>query len=247
MIPYTPHPVILELGFFKIYSWGLMVAIAFFIGIVIAAKEAERKNIKKSKIYDIATYIIIGAIIGSRAGHIIFNPEAIQTFLDFFKIWQGGMSFHGGFIGALLFSVFYIKKNKMNFWKITDVIAPSIPLAQAIGRIGCFLRGCCYGIPTTLPWGIEYLNEVRHPTQIYSSIALLGIFFFLSKQKNKKRFDGSLFLTYIAIYSVFRFFIEFIRAEPKIILILTAAQITSIILLFFSVIMFFKLRKGDKK
>ncbi len=246
MIPYNPYPVILDLGFIRIYSWGLMVAIAFFVGILIAAKEAERKNIKKSKIYDVATYIIIGAIIGSRIGHILFNPEIINTFLDLFKIWQGGMSFQGGFIGGLLFSIFYIKKHKLNFWEIADTITPSIPLAQAIGRIGCFLRGCCYGIPTTLPWGIQYLGEIRHPTQIYSSIFLLGIFFFISKQKNKKRFHGSLFLTYIGIYSIFRFFIEFIRAEPKTILFLTAAQITSAILLFASIILFIKL-KGDKK
>ncbi|MDD5086612.1 MAG: prolipoprotein diacylglyceryl transferase [Candidatus Nanoarchaeia archaeon] len=247
MIPYTPHPVLFEIGFIKIYSWGFMAAIAFLVGMFFAAKEAERKNINKNKIYDIFTYIIIGAIIGSRIGHIIFNPGTIQSFLDLFRIWEGGMSFQGGFIGAILFSFIYIRKNKMNFWKVADTITPSIPIAQAIGRIGCFLRGCCYGIPTSLPWGIQYLGEVRHPTQIYSSIFLLGIFFFLSKQKYKKSFNGSLFLTYIAIYSIFRFFIEFIRADPKILLNLTAAQITSVILLFVSIILFFKFKKGDKK
>ncbi len=240
MIPYATHPVLLDLGFLKIYSWGFMVAIAFIIATILAAKEAKRKKINPEKIYSLVTYIIIGAIIGSRIGYLLFNPT---NFSDIFKIWEGGMAFHGGFIGGLLFGFFYVRKNKLNFWEITDICTPSIPLAQAIGRIGCFLRGCCYGVATTLPWGINYLKEIRHPTQIYSSLALLIIFIFLSKQKHKKNFNGALFLTYIIIYSVFRFLIEFIRVEPRILFGLTGAQITSIILSAISLFLFLKFRK----
>ncbi len=240
MLPYTPHPVLLDLGFLKIYSWGFMVAIAFIAATIISAKEAKRKNINPEKIYSLVTYIIIGAIIGSRIGYLLFNPT---SFADIFKIWEGGMAFHGGFIGGLLFAYFYIKKNKLNFWEITDICTPSIPLAQAIGRIGCFLRGCCYGIETTLPWGINYLEKIRHPTQIYSSIALFLIFIFLSKQKYKKNFKGALFLTYIIIYSMFRFFIEFIRTESRVLFGLTGAQIASIILAGISIFLFSKFRK----
>jgi len=240
MLPYTPHPVLLNLGFLKIYSWGFMVAIAFIVATIISAKEAKRRNINPEKIYSLVTYIIIGAIIGSRIGYLLFNPT---RFSDIFKIWEGGMAFHGGFVGGLLFAFLYVRKNKLNFYDILDTCAPSIPLAQAIGRIGCFLRGCCYGVATTLPWGINYLKEVRHPTQLYSSLALLIIFIFLSKQKYKKNFKGSLFLTYVIIYSVFRFFIEFIRTEPRILLGLTGAQITSIILAGISIFLFPKFRK----
>ena len=240
MIPYTTHPVLLDLGFLKIYSWGFMVAIAFIVATILTAKEAKRKNISPEKIYSLVTYIIIGAIIGSRIAYLLFNPTNI---LDIFKFWEGGLSFHGGFIGGLLFGFFYIKKNKLNFWEITDICTPSIPLAQAIGRIGCFLRGCCYGVATTLPWGINYLKEVRHPTQLYSSLALLIIFIFLSKQKYKKSFNGALSLTYIIIYSIFRFFIEFIRVEPRVLLGLTGAQVVSIILSAISIFLFLKFRK----
>ena len=240
MLPYTPHPVLLDLGFLKIYSWGFMVAIAFIAATIIAAREAKRKKIDPEKIYSLVAYIIIGAIIGSRIAYLLFNPTSIS---DIFKFWEGGLSFHGGFIGGVLFGFFYVRKNKLNFWKITDICTPSIPLAQAIGRIGCFLRGCCYGIETTLPWGINYLKEIRHPTQIYSSLALLIIFIFLSKQKYKKNFNGSLFLTYIIIYSVFRFFIEFIRTEPRILFSLTGAQLVSIVLVGASLFLFSKFRK----
>lgn len=245
MLPYTPHPVLLDLGFLKIYSWGFMVAIAFIIATILAAREAKRKGISPEKIYSLVTYIIIGAIIGSRVGYLLFNPSNLTNFLDIFKFWEGGLSFHGGFIGGLLFGFLYIKKNNLNFWKIADVIAPSIPIAHAIGRIGCFLRGCCYGIETTLPWGIQHLGEIRHPTQIYSSIALFLIFIFLSKQKYKKSFNGSLFLTYIIIYGIFRFLIEFIRVEPRILLGLTGAQITSIVLFVIAIFIFLIFKKKN--
>ena len=245
MIPYITHPVLLDLGFLKIYSWGFMVALAFIAATILSAKEAKRKNISPEKIYSLVAYIIIGAIIGSRIGYLLFDLNSIANFLDIFKFWEGGLSFHGGFIGGTLFGFFYVKKNKLNFWEIADVIAPSIPLAQAIGRIGCFLRGCCYGIETSLPWGINYLGEIRHPTQIYSSIALFLIFIFLSKQKYKKNFNGALFLTYIIIYSVFRFFIEFIRAEPKVLLGLTGAQIASIVLFVIAIFIFLRFKKKN--
>ena len=245
MLPYTPHPVLLDLGFLKIYSWGFMVAVAFIAATILAAREAKRKGINPEKIYSLVTYIIIGAIIGSRIGYLLFDFNNIANFLDIFKFWEGGMAFHGGFIGGILFGFFYTKKNKLNFWEITDICAPSIPLAQAIGRISCFLRGCCYGIETTLPWGINYLGGIRHPTQIYSSIALFGIFIFLSKQKNKKNFNGALFLTYIIIYSVFRFFIEFIRAGPRVLLGLTGAQIVSIILFVIAIFIFLRFKKKN--
>ena len=245
MLPYTPHPVLLDLGFLKIYSWGFMVAIAFIIATILAAREAKRKGISPEKIYSLVTYIIIGAIIGSRVGYLLFNPSNLTNFLDIFKFWEGGLSFHGGFIGGLLFGFLYIKKNNLNFWKIADVIAPSIPIAHAIGRIGCFLRGCCYGIETTLPWGIQHLGEIRHPTQIYSSIALFLIFIFLSKQKYKKSFNGSLFLTYIIIYGIFRFLIEFIRVEPRILLGLTGAQIVSIVLFVIAIFIFLIFKKKN--
>jgi len=242
MIPYITHPVLLDLGFLKIYSWGFMVALAFIVATILSAKEAKRKKIDHEKIYSLVAYIIIGAIIGSRIGYLLFNPTSI---LDIFKFWEGGLSFHGGFIGGTLFGFFYVKKNKLNFWEIADVVAPSIPLAQAIGRIGCFLRGCCYGIETALPWGINYLGETRHPTQIYSSIALFLIFIFLSKQKYKKSFNGALFLTYIIIYSVFRFFIEFIRAEPRVLFGLTGAQIASIVLFVIAIFIFLRFKKKN--
>jgi len=243
MIPYAPHPVLLDLGFLKIYSWGFMVAVAFIAATILAAKEAKRKKTDHEKIYSLLIYIIIGAIIGSRIGYLLFDLNNIANLLDIFKFWEGGMSFHGGFIGGILFGFLYIKKNKLNFWKTADICTPSIPLAQAIGRIGCFLRGCCYGIETALPWGISYLGETRHPTQIYSSIALFLIFIFLSKQKHKKSFNGALFLTYILIYSVFRFFIEFIRVEPKVLFGLTAAQLVSIVLSAISIFLFLRFRK----
>ncbi len=243
MIPYSPYSVLADLGFIKIYSWGLMTAIGFFVGTLLAAREGEKRGIDNDVMYGLIAWIILGSIIGARIGYVFFSDYVVSGFFDLLRVWEGGMSLHGGLIGGIVFSWAYIRKRKLDFWKISDIIAPSIAIGFAIGRIGCFLRGCCYGIAANIPWGVEYLGEIRHPTQLYSSIALFGMFFLLVKLREKKRFDGYVFLSFVMIYSSFRFFIEFIRAETIMVWVLTTGQIASIIGFAFGLGFYLFLRK----
>lgn len=235
MIPYSPFRYI-DLGLFKIYMWGLMVSIAVLVSTFLAAKEAKKKKINPDNIYNIVAYILIGLIIGGRLTYVFAHLKDFTNIIDILKIWEGGLIFYGGLLGALIAAFVYLKKNKLNFWKYADILAPYTALGIAIGRIGCFLNGCCYGLKTSMPWAIYHLGELRHPTQIYSSINALIIFFIL--KKIKKRFDGQIFLLFLLIYSTTRFIIEFFRYYEFRIYNLTGSQIISIIVFILALFLY---------
>ena len=143
------HPIIARIGPFTIYSYGMMVAIAFLFGVFIASIEASRKKIKKELLHDFSFYLLIGSIIGARAYYVVFFDlqEFLKDPLSIFMVWQGWLSIHGGIFAGIITGVVFSKIKNVSFWVLADLVAPSIILGQAIGRIGCFLNGCCYGMP----------------------------------------------------------------------------------------------------
>jgi prolipoprotein diacylglyceryl transferase len=151
---------------------------------------------------------------------------------------QGGLAFQGGLLAGIITAWVYIKRNKMPLWKTADIIILYLPLAQSIGRIGCFLNGCCYGTPTFSPIGISLPGHILplHPIQLYLSIFLLLTFLVLRKIYKKKIFDGIVFFSYIIIYSAGRFLLDFLRGDLSIIFVgLRTSQLISVIIfLFFS-------------
>ena len=194
-------PIIVKIGPFTIYSYGIMVAIAFLFGIFIARREAVRKNIKPGLVYDLGFYLLIGSIIGARIYYILFF--GLKDFLaepaSIFKVWQGGLAIHGGIFGGIITGIIFSNARKISFWALADLIAPSIILGQAIGRIGCYLNGCCYGIN-------------NQPTQIYELILDFIGFLLLWGLRKKIRFKGGLFLLYLMTYSVIRIIVSQFRA-----------------------------------
>ena len=232
------HPILFEFGNFRIYSYGVMVTLGFLIAVYVASREAKRIGISPQQIFDIGLYALLCGIVGARALHIILDFRYyINHPFEIIMLNRGGLAFHGGLLTGIISAWFFIKRNGMPLWKTADIIIPYVALGQAIGRIGCFLNGCCYGTPTYLPLGIRLPGHILrlHPTQLYSSIFLFLAFIALKKLYRKKRFNGTVFFSYFIIFSFGRFFIDFFRGDLKIVFFgLKTSQIISIFIFFTS-------------
>lgn len=252
------YPVLFKIGPIPIHSYGLMIAIAYLVGLWIALKEANRKNIDSKLISDFAIYAIIFGILGARLAYVFFFDFKYYLThpLEIVAIWQGGLVLYGGIFGGLLAGIWFIKRHRLNFWKFADTFAPSLIIGQAIGRIGCFLSGDGYGKPTQLPWGIRFPSDSLagmrfsqapvHPTQIYEMVLNLGIFFILWKMRKRKTFDGFMILSYLILYSIVRFFLEFVRGDTMDLWnnsFVSVAQLVSIVVIAVSLLIIPYLKK----
>ena len=249
------HPVLINIGKIHIYSYGLMIAIGIVVGLFLARRQAAREGIDPNKIIDIAFYLLVAALIGSRLLFVLTNvKEYVDNPLDIFKIWEGGLVFYGGLIPAVAIGIWYIKRLGLPLWQVFDIFAPSVAIGHAFGRIGCFLAGCCHGTPSSLPWAVTFTDPRSlapqgiplHPTQLYSSLSLFAIFAFLVWLRKRKTFPGELLWSYTLVYSIFRFFMEFLRGDPRGNVLgglLSSAQAIGIPLAGISVVMLLYLRK----
>ncbi len=218
------HPILLKTSFFTIHTYGFFMALAFLISLRVLLYRAKKRKIEEEIIYDLTLIILISGIIGARIleGFINFSFY-ISNPMEIFKIWKGGLFFYGGLIAAILSTIIFIFKKRLDLWKTADLYAPVIALGHSIGRIGCFCAGCCYGKVTSSWCGVVFRNPYSlaplgikiHPTQIYSSVGNFMIFLFLLQMEKYKRYKGKIFLFYIVYYSIFRFFIEFWRGDER--------------------------------
>jgi len=252
------YPILFQIGSFRIHTYGVFIALGFLTGIVLALREAKRVGEKPENILDLSFYSIIAAIVGSRLFYIILNYQYyIENPLEMIKIWSGGLVFYGGFVLALIVGIWYIRKSHLPLWKTADVMAPSIAIGQAIGRLGCFSAGCCYGKVTTLPWAVTFSNPEclanlgvpRHPTQLYSSLNDLFIFLILTVVKRFKKFDGLLIWLYVLLYSITRSIIEIFRGDDRGLVFggtLSISQFIGIVLVPISLFMLGYLWRGNK-
>lgn len=253
------YPILFKIGPVTLHTYGVFVALGFIVGIALALHLGGKQGIAKEKILDIGFYTLISAIVGSRVFFVLIEYEYfIKNPLDIFKLWEGGLVFFGGLLFAILVLLIYFKKNALPLGKTSDLFAPSIAIGHAIGRLGCFSAGCCYGKPTDLPWGVTFADPhtlaIRgiplHPTQLYESFAEFGIFIFLMFLRKHKRFDGQVIWMYVLMYSIARFIIEFFRGDPARAFIyngFSVAQGISVILFLTSVISILLLWKKHKK
>jgi len=241
-------PIAFTIGNININWYGIIYALGFLIAIPISIKLGKQRNITKQQIYDYFIYLIPSSIIGARLLAVILNFHLYQdNLLKILYIWQGGMAFHGGLIGAAIGTYFFCKKHKVHFYDIADIISIPLALGLSLGRLGNFINQEFYGRLTNLPWGIHYdvVEGKRHASQIYESIKNFIIFIFLLNfYKLKKLKRGVIFWLFIFLYSLFRFFVEFYKDQPLIYLNLTYGQLISILLFILSTIM---LRKIGKK
>ena len=220
MFPYLP-----EIFGFKIPSYGLMTALGYGAAIYYCIKNREKLGVSKELLSDIIFYLILGALIGGKIFFIIFNFDTFWASTLIEKI-RFGFVFYGGFIGALIALFIFLKNKNISFVKTTDFFAPALALGHAIGRIGCFLAGCCYGKPTNSPLGVVFNNpdtlvphHLRHthlyPTQLFEVFANFILFLILVKIYNGQKKEGKTSLVYIMGYALTRFIIEFFRGDDR--------------------------------
>ena len=232
MIVHNFDPVLIDLGLFQIRWYSIAYILGIIIGWVYATKiiklttinKYNFEQIKTSQFDDLVIYLIIGIILGGRLGYVIFyNFEYYsQNFFEIFKLWRGGMSFHGGLLGVIVSIIFFSKKTKTNFFKFADIVSCVAPIGLFLGRIANFINGELYGKISTLPWAIIFPNGgsvARHPSQIYEAI-LEGIILFIliNYLALKKQFlfkTGYISGFFLVSYSILRILSENFR-EPDI-------------------------------
>ena len=217
-----------RIGSFPINTYGVFLAIAFLCGILITARLAERDGLPRERVYDLCLWMLLASLIGSKVLMLFTEPEYRENplgllSLDFLR--SGGV-FYGGLIGAIGAGYFLMKRYQLPFWKTADACAPGITIGNFFGRQGCFSAGCCWGKPTSLPWGVQFselgheitgvpIDQHLHPTQLYESFAMLVVFFFLLWLHKRKRFSGQVVLVYGLLYAIVRFAVEFVRDDPR--------------------------------
>ncbi|AWD32666.1 Prolipoprotein diacylglyceryl transferase [Candidatus Kinetoplastibacterium sorsogonicusi] len=252
------NPIAVKLGPIKIYWYGIMYLVGFFLAYVLGSKFIKKNKfikISKKEFEDLIHYLAIAIIVGGRLGYVLIYELSnfLKNPINILYIWEGGMSFHGGFLGVLITILIYSKIYKKNFFIITDLISYLAPLGIGAGRIGNFINGELWGKPTSLPIGMIFPlsgdNISRHPSQIYEMLGEgLLLFFILSILSKKKYRPGILSTVFTLSYSIIRFLIEFLRDSPIIkfsYFNLTYGQLLSIIMFFFGIFIYFYSKKYE--
>ena len=240
-------PVAIEIFSLEIRWYSLSYIAGILIGWLLAKNLfINDKNIK-DQIDEYITYLIIGLILGGRIGYVLFYNlnYYLENILDIFKVWQGGMSFHGGLVGIIIVSYLFAKKNKNNVFKYLDIIALVAPVGIFFGRIANFINSELYGHETSVPWAVQFIqvdNLYRHPSQLYEAILeglLLFIILLYFWNKNYLKKTGKLSALFLIFYSFFRFIVEFFRVPDEqlgyLFFDLTMGQLISFIFLLIGI------------
>ena len=210
-------PVIFSIGFLKIRWYGLMYVVGFVLAWWLARRRCRRTDspVTPEQVDDLVFYSMLGVILGGRIGYALFygTEQLISDPLYLFRITEGGMSFHGGLAGVLIAMWLYGRRLGHTMWRMTDFVAPLVPLGLGFGRIGNFINGELWGKPTDVPWAFLVNGQVLHPTQLYESALNLLNFALLFFVYKRRRFGGQVFALYFFNYALIRFFIEFWRGD----------------------------------
>jgi len=220
-------PRLLELGPITLYSYGLLLALAYLAGLRLAIVRARARGMNPERVMDLGIWIIVSALIGAKLLLLVTDwRQFLSSPRQLLSLAQSGGVFYGGLILAVVVALWYIRRHRLPMWTTTDVFAPGIALGHVIGRLGCFLAGCCYGKVTTVPWAVVFtdpfaranagtpLNQHLHPTQLYESGAeLLILIALLAFEKRGRPFPGRTFWGYMLLYGISRFIIEFFRGD----------------------------------
>lgn len=224
-------PRLFTLGdFFTLHTYGVLVAAALLVGIYTAARYAPRIGAARETVWNLGIYMALAALVGAKAVMLIAeweyyadNPGRVFSWAT---LHAGGV-FYGGLVAAVAVGGFYTWRYRLGFAPLADVYAPGIALGHVLGRLGCFSAGCCWGKPTDLPWAVTFtdaysarvvgvpLNVALHPTQLYEALAEGVIFGLLVLLWRHRRFPGQIFASYLMLYAVARFLIEFFRDDPR--------------------------------
>ena len=255
------HPEILHWGFLHIRSYGLMLAVAFLVGTWLSLREARRLGLDEDRLVNVVLIVLIASVIGARALYVL---EHVQEFRrewgSMLAVWQGGLTLYGGIVAGTVAGLTAARQMSLPMWTVADALTPAFALGTVFGRIGCFLNGCCYGVPTTLPWGVrfpqdsfaglEFGNTPLHPSQLYFALAGLVLFVVVWLLRKRLTTPGFLFWSFLLMFAVIRIPLDATRAyEPEARVLALGAvdikesQVTSLALALFATLMMLRLRR----
>lgn len=231
-------PIAFQIGPFAVRWYGILIGTGVLVAFIIGMRQGKRLGFKEDLFYDLVIWGVPAGIIGARLYYVIFEWKTFASNpIRAFHTWEGGLAIHGALIAAVLVGVLITRRYKVNFWDIADIAAPSIIIAQAIGRWGNFVNQEAYGYETNLPWAMYIDGAYRHPTFLYESLWNLLVFFFLLWLRRQKFIrSGEIFLSYLALYSVGRFFIEGLRTDSLMLGPIRVAQLISAGLIAFVIV-----------
>jgi phosphatidylglycerol:prolipoprotein diacylglycerol transferase len=223
------HPILFEIRGFPVYTYGVMLAAAYLLGLQFALMRARARGLKPERVMDLGIWIIVSALLGAKLLLLLIEWETYsRSGADLLTLVRSAGVFYGGLVVAVVVALFYLWKHRMPVWSVTDVFAPGIALGHIVGRLGCFFAGCCFGRETSVPWAVTFRNEYAarnvgtplsvplHPTQLYEAGAeLLILVLLLATERRGRPFPGRTFWAYMLMYGVSRFVIEFYRGDVR--------------------------------
>ena len=240
-------PVAIQIFSLEIRWYSLAYIIGILLGWILSKRIFISDLNLREKFDDFITYIILGVIVGGRLGYVFFYNFNYfsNNLIDIFKVWEGGMSFHGGLIGVIITSIWFAKKNNQNAFNYLDIVSLVAPIGIFFGRIANFINSELYGVETKLPWAVKFIqvdNLYRHPSQLYEAFCegiILFIILLYFRNKGLMKIPGLMSGLFLFFYSIFRFLIEFLRVPDEqlgyLFVNLTMGQIISLIFLLIGI------------
>lgn len=256
-------PELFDLGPITVYTYGVVLAAAYLLGLWLAMTRARTRGLDPNRALDLGIAIIVSALVGAKLLLVVVDFDQFRRDPgELLTLLRAGGVFYGGLIAAVAVAFWYMRRHKMPLWTTCDIFAPGIALGHAVGRLGCLAAGCCFGRPTDLPWGITFTNPAAasnvgtplgvplHPTQLYESGAeALILLFLIATERRGRYFAGRTFWSYMLLYGISRFVIEFFRGDDRGVVFgaVSTSQFISLLLIPISLVMLLYLsRQGDR-
>lgn len=251
------HPILFEIGSWPVYSYGVLLALAYLAGLQLAVIRARRWGLNATKVMDFGIYLIIAALVGAKLMLVAVDFDYFRTQpRELLSLVRAGGVFYGGLLGALAVGLWLVRRYGLPVWTTADLFAPGIALGHVVGRLGCLLAGCCYGQPTDAAWGITFTHPVAaanvgtplglplHPTQIYDAGAeLIILVVLLVLERRGRGFAGRTFWLYMLLYAISRYIVEIYRGDPRgMVWGMSTSQFVSILIVPLALIMLVRLR-----
>jgi len=246
------HPILFEVGGFPIYTYGLLLAAAYLLGLQFALVRARSRGLDPNRVMDLGIWIIVSALVGAKLLLLVVERDQfLRSPGELLNVVRSGGVFYGGLIAAVAVALWYLWRHRMPVWTVTDVFAPGIALGHVVGRLGCLFAGCCFGRSTDVPWAITFHNELAarnagtplgvplHPTQLYEAGAeLLILGALLAFERRGRPFPGRTFWAYMLLYGISRFIIEFYRGDARgMVGDFSTSQFVSLVIVPLSIVM----------
>jgi len=251
------HPILFKLGPLELHSYGAMLALSFFFGILLASRRAPARGVQPDFVVDVSFAIVLASVIGARLLYVLFHREEMGGLLDVIAVWKGGMTMYGGVLAAMAVAALVAHRRKVAFLNLADIMAPSLALGLMVTRVGCFLNGCCYGKPTNSFLGVQFpfqnaagssFDSPLHPTQLYSSAAGLLLLLVLLAIDRRPRPQGQLFGIYLVLAGIARFSVDvfrFYEANAYVLGSLTLSQVISFGLFLVGILLLVRTRHAS--